>query len=94
MVVEEVVVVLVVYGLLCFHVFFHTCLDSGGSYMVSYGQGYCHNGYYMGWDDLGTANEEACQQLCYVLLRIHISPLMIRDAAAGYRLVAACLKAS
>lgn len=32
--------------------------------MFAYGWGYCKNGYYAGWDDIGTANEEDCKKLC------------------------------
>ena len=28
------------------------------------GNGYCKSGYYAGWDDKGTANQDACNLLC------------------------------
>ena len=35
-----------------------------GRHMVYFGVGHCDRGYYAGWDGLGTASEEDCQNLC------------------------------
>ena len=32
--------------------------------MRDYGQGYCENGYYKGWDGLGDGSAEECKMLC------------------------------
>ena len=32
--------------------------------MVSYGTGYCDEGYYAGWEHEGTDTQEACNRLC------------------------------
>ena len=32
--------------------------------MQDYGQGYCDNGYYKGWDGLGDTSAEDCKDLC------------------------------
>ena len=32
--------------------------------MQDYGQGYCVNGFYAGWDGMGHKSEEECKNLC------------------------------
>ena len=32
--------------------------------MERLGRGYCHNGYYMGWDGKGKDSQEACNAVC------------------------------